>query len=198
MSIFTLSITLFLIINPLGNAKQFLAFLAEVPPSRVRYVILRELFIGLCTMLAFSFIGEWIFDLLSISETTIYLASGIILFLSAMKILFSTNDHLPRIHGEEPFVVPLAIPMIAGPALIATIMLYSYTEPGIMPMITSIFVSWAASGVVLLSSRKLFFLIGNSGLLAFERLMGMVLVLISVQRFMAGVLLFMNNPGAVN
>ncbi len=192
MSIFTLTITLFLIINPLGNAKQFLSFLAGIPQPRVRFIIVRELCIALATIVFFSFVGEWVFELLSIHETTVFLASGVILFLSAMKILFSTNDHLPRIQGEEPFVVPLAIPMIASPALLATVMLYSNTEPFVTPMLISILLAWALSGIVLLLSRRLLNLIGNSGLLAFERLMGMVLVLISVQRFMEGVLLFVS------
>ncbi|MGR3952497.1 MAG: MarC family protein [Chlamydia sp.] len=190
MPIFTLTITLFLIMNPLGNAKQFLAFLSNVPEKRVRHVIIRELFIALATIFSFSLLGEYIFSLLSIQKTTVFLSSGIILFLSAMKILFSTNDHIPRIEGEEPFVVPLAIPMIAGPALLATVMLYSSSEQAIYPMIISILLSWAFGGIMLLLSPRLLKVVGNNGLLAMERLMGMVLVLISIQRFMEGVALF--------
>ncbi len=190
MTIFTLTLTLFLIINPLGNAKQFLAFLTGISPARSRTIVIRELLIALVTILFFSFVGEWIFCLLGISKTTVYLSTGIILFLTAIKILFSTHDYIPRIAGEEPYVVPLAIPMIASPSLLAAVMLYASAEPYVSPMIVSIILAWLLSGIVLLSSRKLLNLVGNSGLLAFERLMGMVLVLIAIQRFMEGVLLF--------
>lgn len=92
----------------------------------------------------------------------------------------------------EPFIVPMAIPLIAGPALLATIMLYSETEAYIMPMIGAILIAWFASSIILINSKRIVGLLGTSGITACEKLMGMVLVLISVQRLAAGVIMLFN------
>jgi small neutral amino acid transporter SnatA (MarC family) len=111
----------------------------------------------------------------------------------AIKILFPPKEeHLPRIHGEEPFLIPIAIPVVASPALLATIMLFSQAEPLVMPMVIAIVVAWFASALIFLGSRKILRLLGPNGLIAIERLMGIVLVFISVQRFLDGVMLFLS------
>lgn len=193
MTMMTLTLTLFLIINPLGNMKHFLTLLEGMKARRHFYVIAREMILALIAMCIFSFFGEGIASAFELPYTAIYIASGLILFLSAIKILFPPKeDFIPRIHGEEPFLVPIAIPIIASPALLATIMLFSQTEPLVWPMMAAIFIAWGISVLLLLGSRKILHVIGTNGLTAIERLMGMVLVLISVQRFMEGILLFMS------
>jgi multiple antibiotic resistance protein len=144
-------------------------------------------------MLFFSFLGEWLINLLSLSMVTVYITSGVILFLTAIKILFSQEERFPAKHGEEPFLVPLAIPIIAGPALLATIMLFSSTEEAVSTMFTAILFAWGITSALLLNSRLVVKVLGPSGLIACERLMGMVLVLISIQRMAAGALLFIND-----
>lgn len=191
MTLFTLTLTLFLIINPLGNMKHFLNLLEGLKARRQFYVIAREMFIALVTMFIFSFFGEGIAAAFHLTQTAIFITSGLILFLTAIKILFSSReDYIPKFRGEEPFLVPIAIPIIASPALLATIMLFSQTEPLIWPMIVSILIAWGISVMLLLASGPILKLIGQNGLTAIERLMGMILVLISVQRFMEGVKLF--------
>ena len=194
MSLLSLILVLFLIMDPFGNAKSFISYLEGINPKRQRFIIIREMLIALFATLLFSLIGEYIFTLLDISETTVYLSSGVVLFLTALKILFPKAKDTIDLQSPrpEPFLVPLAIPLIAGPALLATVMLYAQTEPSPYTMIIAILVSWAASITVLLSSKQLMRLIGNSGLIACERLMGMVLVLLSVQRFLEGITLFLN------
>ena len=193
MSFLTLCVTLFLIINPLGNLKIFHSVLDGMKPHRQTVVIVREMLIALAAMFLFSFFGEKISSVFHFENTTVFITSGIILFLVAIKILFPPKEeHIPRIQGEEPFLVPIAIPVVASPALLATIMLFSQSEPYVMPMVTSILVAWFASALIFLGSRKILRLIGSNGLLAIERLMGMVLVLLSVQRFMDGILLFIS------
>lgn len=191
MSLLTLTLTLFLIMNPMGNMKYFLSLLHELKASRQSFVIAREMVFALLTMFIFSLLGERISWAFSFDDTTIFLASGVILFLSAIKIIFPKEEHIPRIHGEEPFLIPIAIPIIASPALLATIMLFSQAETLVWPMVSSIIIAWTLSILLLLSSRRILRLIGPNGLIAIERLMGMVLVLLAVQRFMEGVLLFM-------
>jgi multiple antibiotic resistance protein len=190
MTLLTLTLIMFLIMDPIGHVKSFLAALEGVDPKRQHHIIWREMGIALCFMLAFAGLGEFIFSLLTISNTTVYLASGLILFLVAIKIIFPHPDaEETQMPSGEPFIVPLAIPMIAGPALLATIMLYSETEEFVWPMIAAICIAWLASCAILINSKKIINLLGSSGVTACERLMGMVLVLISVQRFAEGVLL---------
>ena len=191
MSLFTLSLTLFLIINPLGNMKYFLTLLEGLRSGRRSYIIAREMCLALATMLIFSFFGEGIAEAFSLTRTTIFITSGLILFLAAIKILFpSREDYLPKFRGEEPLLVPIAIPLVASPALLATIMLFSQTEPFVLPMLASILIAWGVSVLLLLASGPILKLVGQNGLTAIERLMGMVLVLVAVQRFMDGVRIF--------
>lgn len=194
MSLITLCLTLFLIINPLGNMKWFLSLLEGMKAQRQSYVIAREMLLALVAMFVFSFFGEKISLFFSIDNTTVFVSSGIILFLVAIKILFPPKeDHIPRIHGEEPFLVPIAIPIVASPALLATIMLFSKAEPLVSTMVIGILVAWFCSAILFLGSRKILRLLGPNGLVAIERLMGMVLILVAVQRFMDGILLFLSH-----
>lgn len=192
MDIFSITLTLLFIMDPLGNMHHFMNHVEGLQPARQRIIILRELCLALVAMLFFSFLGEWLINLLSLSLVTVYVTSGVILFLTAIKILFSQEERFPAKHGEEPFLVPLAIPIIAGPALLATIMLFSSTEAAISTMLIAILLAWVITSLLLLNSRLVVKVLGPSGLIACERLMGMVLVLIAVQRMAAGILLFIN------
>lgn len=191
ISLFTLTLILFLIMDPIGNVSSYLSLVKEIPPKRQRFIVLREMLIALIVMLLFWGIGEILFDLLQMCETALRLASGLILFLVAIKILFPTIDspraNLPQ---GEPFVIPLAIPLIAGPSLLATIMLYTHLEKSQPLMISAIFIAWTLASIVLLFSSFLFRVLGRNGLIACERLMGMILVLLAIQRFTEGLQLF--------
>ena len=193
MSLLTLTLILFLIMDPLGRIKGFINCVKHIEPKAQKRVIRREMLIALAFMLAFNFLGEYIFDVLQISETTLYLTSGLILFLAAVNIIFPSRikEEL-KIPKEEPFIVPMAIPMIASPALLATIMLYAKTEPTLMPMVLAVIIAWFISSLILINSQKLLNVIGTSGITACERLMGLILVLLSVQRFAEGVILLFN------
>ncbi len=190
MTLLTLTLILFLIMDPIGHVKAFIKCLEGVQPKRQQFIIWREMFIALGFMLVFNAIGEWLSELLAISETTVYLASGLILFIVAIKIIFPSSDPDElQVPEGEPFIVPMAIPMVAGPALLATIMLYAESETRIMPMLFAIIFAWIASCIILINSKRILALLGSSGVTACEKLMGMVLVLISVQRLAAGILL---------
>lgn len=194
MSLFNVTVLLFLIMDPLGNLSAFQAMVKELNPKRQYWIIFREMLIALGVMLLFNYVGEYIFALLDLSETTVRLSSGMILFLIAIKILFTASDspraNLPK---GEPFIFPLAVPLIAGPALLATIMLYAHLEPLQSIMLLAIFIAWFLSIVVFLFNKPIKRILGINGLMACERLIGMVLVLIAIQRFMEGLLLFWSN-----
>jgi multiple antibiotic resistance protein len=193
MDVFSLSIILFLIIDPFGNIGSYLQLTKSNTPRRRSFILIREMLIALAVMLLFSLIGEYIFNILHISERTVRLASGVILFLFGVKILFPTIDS-PRsnLPEGEPFIVPLAIPLIAGPSLLATIMLFSHIVPSVLTMVLAILIAWFFSTLTLLSGPFLQRKVGSSGLIAAERLMGMILVLIAIQRFLEGVQQFVD------
>lgn len=191
MNLFTLTIILFLIMDPIGNISSFLTVLKGLPQERRKFVILREMLIALTAMLAFNFLGEHIFNILEISESTLHLASGAILLLVAIKILFPSTDSLrANLPAGEPFITPLAIPLIAGPSLLATIMLFAHMEPSMPTMFIAIIIAWVLAALVLLCGSRLQKLIGSNGLMACERLMGMVLIMIAIQRIAEGIQTF--------
>ncbi|MFQ5729373.1 MAG: MarC family protein [Waddliaceae bacterium] len=196
MSLLSISLVLFLIMDPIGNVSSFLSMVKEIEPKRQKLILLREMLIALTMMVIFNYLGEVIFWLFDITDTTVRLSSGVILFLVALQILFPTlNGIRNNIPPEEPFITPLAVPLIAGPSLLATIMLYAHMEDSQQVMIWAILIAWFASVVVLLSSRLLYRILGTNGLMACEKLMGMILIFLAVQRFLDGVKQFAGNLG---
>jgi multiple antibiotic resistance protein len=177
--------------DPVGNIAAYQSLVKGQVPRRQHRILMRELLIALAFMLLFNEIGEFIFDYLHLSETTLRISSGVILFLIAIKILFTAPDSLrSNLPHGEPFIFPLAVPLIAGPGLLATIMLFAHLEDLQSTMILAILTAWVITAIILYFSDKIQKVLGESGLMACERLIGMVIVLISVQRFLEGILLF--------
>lgn len=195
MTTFSIALVLYLIMDPIGNIASFLSQMRDYPEKKRIWVTVREMCFALIAILIFAVIGEHLFVILDISETTVRLSSGLILFLVALQILFpNTNSMRENLPKEEPYVIPLAIPLTAGPSLLATVMLYAHLEESNQIMFAGILIAWTAALVTLLLGGKLRDLIGDNGLTASERLMGMILVLLAIQRFMEGVMLFMCTP----
>lgn len=191
VSLLTLTVTLLLIMDPLGNVISFLTLMKGLSPARQRYVLFREMLIALGVMFLFYYLGEYIFLFLQVSEASVRLATGLILFITAIKILFPASNSLRSyMPPGEPFITPLAIPLIAGPSLLATIMLYAHMEECQMPMIAAMLIAWMAAIAVFFCAGKLQHYLGKSGLMACERLTGMILVMIAIQRFAEGIQLF--------
>lgn len=187
MNLFSLTLIFLLIMDPFGNISYFLKALQHVPPERRSWVILREMLFALIAIMAFCAVGEWIFTALQVSETSVRLSSAVVLFLTAIKILFPTSDSLrARTSDGEPFVIPLAIPLIAGPSMLATVMLFAKLEP-LTLMLPAIAISWLLATALLLAGAPLQRIVGNNGLLAVEKLVGMILVMLSIQRLGEGI-----------
>ena len=179
------AITLFLIMDPLGNVPIFLVVLEHVAEHRRRYIILRELIIALIVMLLFLFAGPAMLRTLGISPEAVGIAGGLVLLIIAIRMIFplrgsSVMGDDDEDHGE-PLLVPLAIPLLAGPSLLATLMLRANSGNILQHTLPALLLAWAASAVILLASPFLYRIFGNRGLKAMERLMGMVLICISVQ-----------------
>ena len=183
MDPFTAFITLALVMDPLGNVPLFLSVLKDVSPERRTRIILRELAIALAVMILFLYLGEQLLSLLNLQQEAIAIGGAIILFLIAIRMIFpSPHGIMGETPEGEPFVVPLAIPAVAGPSVLAiSMLLVSNNSDQMLEWTIALVAAWFVSALVLLSSTLLLKLMGNRGLIASERLMGMILVIISVQ-----------------
>lgn len=193
MKLFSAVVTLFLIMDPLGNIPLFLSALKDVRPERRRRVLIREILFAYVVLLTFVFLGRYILQLLSLQQETISIAGGIVLFLIALRMIFPPEGgtHGDALEGE-PFVVPLAIPLIAGPSTLAALLLLQQSDPdSTLQLLLALTIAWALSALILLSSTFLHRLLKQRGLIAMERLMGMLLVMLAVQMFMNGVAKFL-------
>lgn len=182
-----MAVILFLIMDPLGNIPSFLKMLNAVPKNKRSLVLVREMGFALCAMLICFFLGEYVFSLLKISETAIRLTSGLILFLVAIKILFPAIDSIrANLPTGEPFITPLAIPLVAGPSLLATIMLFAMLEKSQTALLAALLIAWFSALLILYFSERIQRTIKVNGLMAAERLMALVLVMLGIQRFLEG------------
>ena len=189
MTFVSAAVLLFLVMDPLGNIPLFLSALKQVPPERQRRVILREMLIALGVLLLFLFLGGQMLRLLGLSEPALSVAGGIILMIIALRMVFPSRDH--SLHEEvsaEPFIVPLAIPYIAGPSALATVLLLMSREPGRWIEWTgALLLAWGLCLPAMLAATRLRDILGVRGLTAVERLMGLILVTIAVEMLMGGI-----------
>ena len=182
-------ITLFLIMDPLGNVPLFLSVLKNVRPERRRRVLLREILFAYLVLLAFLFFGSFVLQFLELDQETISIAGGIVLFLIAIRMIFPSErfGESDELEGE-PFLVPLAVPLIAGPSTLAVLLLLQRSAPGqVGSLLLALTIAWALTAAILLSSTLLYRLLRRRGLIAVERLMGMLLVMLAVKMFMNGI-----------
>lgn len=189
MTILSAVVTLLLIMDPIGNVPFFLSALKDVREERRLKVIFRELLIAFAVMLVFLFAGKSILDVLHVREESISIAGGIVLFLISLRMVFPQEGMASSEPTEEgePFIVPLAIPFVAGPSILATILLFQRTGDLLLwELVVATFCAWLVTTVVLLFAPKIAKLLGRKGLVAVERLMGMLIVMISVQMFVDG------------
>lgn len=195
MTLFSIALSLFLLMDPIGNIPFYISFLKGLDPKRQRKIIFRELIIALGIIILFTFVGDVLMRFLRIQEDTIQIAGGIILFLLCLKMIFpvphDSNESLP--HTTEPFIVPLAVPLVAGPGVLAAVMIYARQETNEWIMVGAILLAWLASLIILLASSFLKNILGWRGILALERLMGLVLTLIAIQMFLSGISAFTHN-----
>ena len=193
MTIFSAAMLLFIVMDPFGNIPLFMTAMSHVEPARYKRVIVRELLIALGVLVAFLFLGRYLLQLLQISETALTAAGGTVLLLIAIKMIFPRSGGLSEDTPDgEPFIVPLAIPYVAGPSAMASVLLIMTREPARWPeWLGAVVLAWAVSGAIICASGPLVRLMGKKALTAIERLMGMVLVAVAIQMLMSGVAQFM-------
>ncbi|MEM6513841.1 MAG: YhgN family NAAT transporter [Pseudomonadota bacterium] len=187
----SVSLTLFFIMDPLGNVPIFHAVLANCDANRRSRIVARELLIALGILLGFLFAGNAILTFLGLSQSSLNIAGGFLLFIISLRMIFPPGRHSGVADADtddEPFIVPLAIPLIAGPSTIAILLLLSSSQPDrMLEWSVALFVAWLASTLLLVASPWLMRVLGTKGSRAVERLMGMILVILATQMLLNGV-----------
>ena len=194
MTIASAALLLFLILDPLGNIPVFLSLLRGMPAHRQRYVLVREMLIALAVLMLFLHFGRYALELMHLRQESVSIAGGIVLFLIGLRMIFPPPEGLlGELPGGEPFIVPMAIPLVAGPSGMAAVMLMGSQEPDRMGAWSlALFLAWVATAAILFSATYLYKLLGARVLTAIERLMGMVIVAISVQMLLDGLALYLH------
>ena len=197
MTVASAAVLLFLILDPLGNIPIFLSVLKPLPPARQRIVVARELLIALIVLMAFLWGGKYALEVMHLRQESVSIAGGIVLFLIGLRMIFPPPEGLMgELPDGEPFIVPLAIPMVAGPSGMAAVMLMGSNEPDRMGAWSlALLVAWAATAFILFSATYLYKWLGASVLTAIERLMGMIVVALSVQMFLDGIAAYLKVAG---
>lgn len=190
LDLLKLTILFLIIIDPFGNIPLFVGVLRKFSISQQRTIILREMLIALAVMLLFFFFGNGFLDVLQVQDFSLQVTGGIILFLISVDMIFSTpksEDDVTKQDLKDPLIVPLAIPAIAGPAILAALTVYSSGfEYSPFIVLTAICITWVISTCVLLLSPLIKKFLGNISLSAIEQLFGFFVVLISVDMIVAG------------
>ena len=189
MTILAAILLLIIIMDPIGNVPIFLSILKNIPIERRRIIIIRELLIALIILLFFMFVGRYLLQMLEIEQSSLGIAGGIILFIIAIRMIFpGTKPMFSHNETTEPLIVPLAVPLLAGPSAIAAVILFMAKEPNRWVEWTFVvFVACLITGVILVSSETLGRKLGNRALIAIERLMGIILVMVSVDFILDGI-----------
>ncbi len=189
MTVLSAALLLFLILDPLGNIPVFLSVLRPLAPRRQRVVLARELLIALLVLMGFLWAGKYALEVMHLRQESVQIAGGIVLFLIGIRMIFPRPEGLMgEISDGEPFIVPLAVPLVAGPSGMAAVMLMGSNEPDRLgEWSLALLIAWGATAVILFAAPLLYRLLGRSALTAMERLMGMLLVAISVQMLLDGI-----------
>ncbi len=190
IELFSVAVVFFLIMDPLGNIPLFMSVLKHVDRERHLRITIRELLIAYVILLLYLFCGRYILEFLHLSQEAISISGGIILFIIAIRMIFPSPLGLFGDGPEgEPFIVPLAIPAVAGPSIMAVLMLMSTTTP-LFDLLIAITAAWIATAIILLASTPMHRILGDRGLTAVERLMGMLLVMMAVQMMLNAIKTF--------
>ena len=182
------TVLLLLITDPFGNIPVFANALRHVPPERRTRVIVREILIAFALLLSFMFVGEGFLRLMGLRDTSLQLAGAVVLFLIALRMIFPPP---PRAEPEflgEPLIVPLAVPAIAGPSALATvILLVSRAPERRLEWMAALALTMAICALVLLLAERIQRLLGDRFVVAMERLMGLILVAVAVEMMVRAV-----------
>jgi len=191
MKLVSAILTLFLVMDPIGNVPVFMSYLKDVKEGRRARVVARESVFALLILLSFLFFGPALMSVLGIAKESLYISGGVLLFLISVGMIFPGSGHLGMLTDDategEPFIVPLAVPLVAGPSSMATIMIFASQPESLWLWVEALVAAWALTAAILMLAPGFSRILGPRGLRACERLMGMVLTVLAVQMFLDGV-----------
>jgi MarC family membrane protein len=183
-------VILLAVADPIGNVPYFISALRAVPRSRRPRVIARECLIAYALLLLFGFFGDSIMKVFGVSDRSLHLAGGVVMFLIAMRMIFPVQekDEAPQ---EEPFIVPLAVPAVAGPGAIATLIILVSRSPGrTLEWVAAVTIAVGVVALTVVFAERLSSVLGERTLIAIERLMGLVFSAIAVEMLLRGIEIF--------
>jgi MarC family membrane protein len=182
-------VLLLLVCDPFGNIPIFIGALRDVPRERRRAIILRECLIAFGVLIVFMFAGKPFLELLGLSETSLQIGGAVVLMLVALRMVFPSGEGVyGQTPGGEPFIVPLAVPALAGPSALAAVMLLVARDPGrLLIWVGALAVAIAICTVILAFAERLQRWLGERVTVAFERLMGLVLAALAVEMMLRGI-----------
>jgi len=192
-SFLTITAAIFFVLNATGQIPLFLAMLGRFDQKRQYKIIIRELLIALAILLIFTFFGDGVLRVLGITRPIIGMAGGILLFIISLGMIFPKPATEVEKLTHEPMIIPLAIPVITGPGSITTVMLYAHETGNALMVGAAAFCAWVPSLLILLAGSMLKKILGEKGLIAVERLGGMLVCLIGIQMFTSGTLLLVKD-----
>jgi MarC family membrane protein len=186
-------VLLLLVLDPLGNLPIVSSLLKQVDPRRRVRVVMRECFFAYVILLAFMFGGRQFLDVMHLSEISLSIAGGVILFMIAIRMVFKADaGGFGESIEREPFLVPLAIPLIAGPSALATVMLMVSREPAKLGLwVGAMTAAMLVTAIVLALGERVEKLLGRRGMEAVERLMGLILTAIAIEMLLGGLKQFL-------
>ena len=182
-------VLLLLVLDPLGSLPVFISVMRNVAPERRTRVALRESALAFAALVFFMLTGQWFLTLMRLSERSLEVAGGVILLIIAMRMIFASGGEIYASDGQgrEPLIFPLAVPLLAGPSAMATVLLLASRQPErLLAWIGALTVAMLFSAAVLIGADRIRKWIGSSMVSAIEKLMGLVLTAIAVEMILAG------------
>lgn len=189
-SILSTAILLIFVLDPFGNVPVLLSILKDIEIKRSRVIIIRELLIGLGILLVFLFLGKSFLGIFGLEAEAVQLSGALIFFVIGIKMIFPGNSGSSSLYGSkgEPFIVPIAMPLVAGPSALATLLVLTKSNPDhTLSLFISLLLAWLIASVIMYLAPFLHKILTNRALIALERLMGMLLLMLSVQMFIDGI-----------
>lgn len=192
-SLWQLAFTYFLVINPLGNSPLILSILKDYDFHEQRKIVLREGFFAFIIALVFQFFGEHFLGTIGVEAPALSFCGGIILFLLSLMMIFPHKDEGEKKRvKQQPFIVPIAIPLLVGPGSLSVIMLTAAAEDSVIKVTAAITIACAGMIAIVASAPYLQRLIGKVGMAVVEQVMGMMLTLMAVEMILKGAAAFIN------
>lgn len=192
MSLLQIALTFFLVTNPIGNSPTILALVKNYDFEKQKRILLREGIISFLIAIFFQFLGEGFLGLLQVSDYSMTLCGGILLLIISLGMIFPKSEETrQQIQTQEPFIVPIATPLLSGPGVLTMIMLFARNESNNLKISAAIFLAWSGVVAVMIAAPYMQKILGKRGLTALEQLMGMILSFISMSMIVNGVKLFL-------